>query len=395
MTYPLATLGPTITPTGITIPALQDIINSKIATYQSIWGDDVYLATGTQDYQLLAIEAQAIYDSNVAAVAAFNAYSPQTAVGVQLDTAIKINGMAREAGTNSTAICNVVGAPGFTIVNGQAQDTATPPNLWNLPASVLIPSSGTIPVTVTCAAVGAIVAPPNTITTIYTPQLGWDTITNPAASDIGSSTETDGAVRQRQTISTAIPSQTSIGAIMGAVADVPGVVRSLVYENDSATTDSNGIPSHSICAVVQGGDATAIATAILLEKDQGCGTYGTTSETIADPSGLPITINFFELAQVEIYAIVNVTVLPGWVGSTEPLIQAAIVNFINELAIGEDVYDAWLVAEAGLPGTPQQQTFVITSLYIGTAPSPGSSADISIAFNAAAVGLLANVSVVT
>jgi uncharacterized phage protein gp47/JayE len=386
--FPLATLGPTITAAGITVPTLSDIIQSLVASAQLIFGADIYLGTDSQDYQLLAILAQAQYDSNMALVAAYNSYSPQTAVGQALSNVVKINGISRENDIFSSAVVTIYGTVGTQIPAGMLTDGT---NLWSLPANLTIPLAAQLTVTATCQTAGAITANPNTLT-ISTIILGWNTVTNLQAVP-GSVVEDDGTLRQRQTISTSIPSQTSLGAITGAIANIAGVQRSAVYQNDTGAPDGNGIPGHSISVVVSGGDATEIATAIELEKNAGCGTYGTTTETVLDPEGLPIDIHFFELEEIPIYVVVTITPLAGYVGSTAAAIQAAVANFINSLAIGEDVYQAWLAAEAGLANTGLQQTFVITSLTLGTAPAPGGTGDIVIAFNAAAQCVAANVTV--
>ncbi|MCZ3294308.1 phage baseplate protein, partial [Acinetobacter baumannii] len=86
-------------------------------------------------------------------------------------------------------------------------------------------------------------------------------MTNPSAAVPGQPVELDAQLRQRQTISTALPSLTVFEGTLGAVASITGVERLKGYENDSGAPDTNGIPAHSISLVVQGGDATAIAQA--------------------------------------------------------------------------------------------------------------------------------------
>jgi uncharacterized phage protein gp47/JayE len=112
-----------------------------------------------------------------------------------------------------------------------------------------------------------------TINQIATPARGWQSVTNPADAAEGAPVEKDPVLRQRQTVSTALPSLTVLDGIIGAVANVPGVTRYVAYENDTSAADANGIPSHSISLVVEGGDATAIANAIAAKKTPGSGTY--------------------------------------------------------------------------------------------------------------------------
>uniref|UniRef100_UPI0039E14609 hypothetical protein n=1 Tax=Anabaena sp. CCY 9910 TaxID=3103870 RepID=UPI0039E14609 len=81
----------------------------------------------------------------------------------------------------------------------------------------------------------------------------WQTVINPTAATPGQPVEFDATLRTRQAVSVALPSRTVLEGTVGAVASVDGVVRYRAYENDTNSTDSNGIPSHSISMVVDGG----------------------------------------------------------------------------------------------------------------------------------------------
>lgn len=389
--YPLATLGPTITPTGITIPTYADVYASLQASFQSIYGADAYISPDSQDGQLLAVFAMGISDSNNAAVAIYNAFQPSFAQGANLSTLVRINGISRLVATNSTVTVTVVGTVGASIVNGVAEDTNG--NLWNLPASVTIPGAGSIAVTATAQQQGAISAATNSVNSIYTPQLGWTSVNNPTYTAVtGAPVETDASLRVRQAQSVALPAVSPLASIAGQVAAVPGVIRSFIYENQSAVTDGNGVPSHSIDAIVEGGDLTAIAQAIQLSKSPGTGTYGGTSETVVDAlSGIPITINFDVLTLTPIYVSVTVKALPGYVATTTTAIQNAVAAFLNSLPIGGEVYYSQLYSPAQLDSAGVGESYYITALTSGTAPSPVGTANIPIAFNAAAQGVVANV----
>lgn len=347
-TFPLATLSATITATGISAPTFSDIVSSLTASFQSIYGSDIYLGADSQDGQMLNVFAQAISDCNQTAIAVYNAFSPTYAQGAGLSSVVKINGIARDVSTYSTAVLDLVGQAGIPIINGIVQDGAQ--NNWALPALVTMPPSGTISVTATCQTIGAITALPNTINVISTPQLGWQSATNPATSAPGNPVETDAALRQRQTVSTSLPAQTPLQAIIANVANVVGVGRYAIYENPTSVTDSNGVPDHSIAVVVEGGDATAIATVIEQKKSPGTGTFGTTSIIVSDPSGVPVDISFFVLTEVPVFALVDITAKTGYVSTTGTAIQQAVAGFIEGLAIGAGVNLNKVLSPAGLQG---------------------------------------------
>src|SRR5579862_2461754 len=153
---PITTLACTVGPTGISSPSYADILSSLQSQVQAIFGSDIYISPDSQDGQLLAIIAQAIYDSNQATIAAYNSFSPTFAQGDGLSSVVKINGIRRAIASNSTATGNVVGVAGTTIVDGVVKDENG--NLWDLPPSVTIPGGGSIAVTVTAEQLGNIVA---------------------------------------------------------------------------------------------------------------------------------------------------------------------------------------------------------------------------------------------
>lgn len=351
--------------------------------YQNIYGADVYLQPDSMDGQLLAAQAQSDYDTAALGAAIYSSFSPVTAQGAGLSRLVKINGLAREVSSNSTADLTVVGVAGTQIINGIAQDTQQ--QMWNLPASVIIPGGGSIVVTATAQVTGALTANANTITTIFTPTLGWQTVNNVAAATPGAPVESDGQLRARQIVSTANPSLTVLEGTNGALANLAGVVKTQVYENDTGTTDSNGLPPHSISAVVAGGDVQDIANTIALHKTPGCNTYGTTSEVTYDSRGLPLTINFYRPTVAEITCTVTISVNTQWSADYILLIQAAVAAQVNALPIGSTVYISSLYAPAGLYGTIPGASFVIASLTIGLNSGMQGTSDIALDFNDEAV----------
>jgi uncharacterized phage protein gp47/JayE len=353
--------------TGIHAPTFADILSYLQTQYQAIYGADVYLGNDSQDGQLLAIFALAISDTNAACIAAYNNFSPATAQGAGLSSAVKINGLKREVPSNSQADLAIGGTVGTTIVNGVVADTQN--QRWLLPASVTIPTAGTITVTATAAVAGALNAPAGTITRIATPTLGWQTVTNPYPATPGAPVESDAAMRLRQSVSTALPSRTVLDGIIGAVASLPGVTEYAGYENDTNSTDSNGLVAHSLAIVVQGGDDIEIAQTILEKKTPGAYTNGTTRETVNDYYGNPHDIGFYRPTQIEITVAIALKALTGYTSVIGDEIVQAVVAYINALAIGDDVYTTQLYPPAYLCNVPgvapgDSQTYDITSIQI-------------------------------
>lgn len=381
----------TIDDAGILKPDYDDVLAYLAAEFRTIYGEDIYIDPDSQDGQMLAIFAAAIDDANAMAVQIYNAFSPSSARGVGLSSVVKINGIKRLVPSFSTVDLLITGQAGSTIVNGVAQDASGAQ--WLLPASVTIPVDGDITVTATAKDAGAQLAAPGTITTIGTPTRGWQTVTNPAEAVAGQPVELDATLRRRQTVSTALPSRTVFDGTIGAVASISGVTRWKGYENDTGSTDANGLPAHSISLVVLGGDATAIAQAIADKKGPGCATYGTTSVDITDEFGVTRAIKFYRPTTATIKVAVAVTAQSGFTTAIETAIKQSIVDWVNGLEIGEDVEFAEIYVPANLNGDLARRTYKITGLTIAkNAGSPG-TADLVVAFNEAPTAALTDITV--
>ncbi|PVZ79357.1 hypothetical protein C9426_33875 [Serratia sp. S1B] len=361
----LKTLGlaATVTASGITAPDYQTIIDTLSDYFRQIYGEDVYLEPDSKDGQMLAIYALGIHDANNTAIAVYNSFSPATAQRGALASNVKINGIAVTSASSSTADVLITGQVGTQITNGIVRDDN---NIsWSLPSTVTIGNNGTVMVTATCQIEGAVVAPAGTITTIATPTRGWQAVTNPATATAGQPVESDAQLRLRQSQSVALPSLTVLDGILGAVATLPGVERYRGYENDSAQTDDNGLPAHSIALIVDGGDAVAIANTIAIKKTPGGGTFGTTTLPVTDNYGIVHPISFFRPTEVEVFVKVRITALSGYNTTVATQIKQAIADHINAIRIGDPVFITRLYLPANLNGRAESASYDIIDLQIG------------------------------
>jgi len=380
MTSPTAA---TITPTGITAPTYAQVLAYLQTQYQSIYGADIYLEPDSQDGQALAVWALAVSDANAATIAAYLSFSPSTAQYAALSSNVKINGIARAVPSNSQSDVICIGQAGTLITNGIVQDQAG--NSWALPASVTIPPAGTITVTATCATVGAVSATAGQINKIITATRGWQSVSNPSDATPGAPVETDPALRARQATSTALPSRTVLEGTIGAVAEVTGVTRYVAYDNSTKVSDANGVPGNSLAMVVEGGDATAIATAIAAQKGPGGGTYGTTTITVLNVYGMPIPISFFRPTYDPIAVAISLKALPGYTSTIGTSVQQAVSDYVNQVAIGGGPSGTveWADALTAANSVPGSSTFKLTALIL-TGPSGPGAPDVPLAFNHAA-----------
>jgi len=384
----ILTTAPTIDASGISAPAFADVLDFLQAKYRAIYGSDVYLGNDSQDGQFLAILAAAINDSNAAAVAVYNALSPATAQGNGLSSVVKINGIKRLVPSASQATVTIVGQAYTVITHGVAMDAAG--RRWSLPSVVTIPSGGSIDVTATCQTVGAIAAAVGQINLIATPTRGWQSVTNAAAATQGAPVESDAALRVRQGDSVALPSQTVMDGLVGALRSLAGVTQLRAYENETNTTDANGIPAHSIAMVIQGGDSAEIGSVLLHKRGMGVGTYGST-EVVVTYETTPYSMRYSVPTQARIVVHITVQALTGYTSAVGDSIKAGLAAYVNALGIGEKVRLSRLYLPAQLDGADGSETFEVTALTIAAYPGTPGASDVAIAWNAIASLVVADI----
>ncbi|EAT7906859.1 baseplate J/gp47 family protein [Salmonella enterica] len=386
MALNLDTLGlsATVTAEGISAPDYQTILDTLTSYFQQIYGSDAYLEPDSKDGQMVALVALAIHDANNTAISVYNCFSPATGYGAALTSNVKINGIARKGATNSTVDLLLTGTAGTTITNGTVKDTNNV--IWRLPASVVIGVDGTVTVTAICSNSGAVAALAGTITTINTPTRGWTSVTNPAAAAVGAPAETDAELRIRQGQSVAIPSMTPFEGVDVAIANIAGVTRHKLYENDTGKTDGNGLPPHSISAIVDGGDVTEIARTIRGNKGQGVRTWGKTSVTVPDKYGNPHIISFSRPTDVPVYGKITLKVFAGYTSQIGVQIQQAVADYINSLLIGDQVLLSRIYSPAnlGVVSGGNARYYDIQELLIGKSPEAVAAANINIAYDESA-----------
>lgn len=375
---------------GIHVPSYPEVLESLKENFRAIFGQDVYLEPDSQEGALCAVFAVRIYDCYTMAASVYNAYSPSTAQGVGLSSVVKTNGIKRDSSGHSQVPVRIIGQAGTIIKNGVATDDAG--QRWLLPAEVTIPLQGEISITATAEKLGELRAGPGEIKNIATPMRGWHAVSNPTAATPGAAVETDAKLRQRQKISTALPSLSILDGTKGAVASLTGVVRSRGYENDTDVPDVHGIPPHSICFVVEGGDTQKIGDTIAVKKGPGCGTYGDVIVNTRDKFGSPAAIRFFRPGLDDVAVLLRIKPLDGYLATTGQAARQNVVAYINDLPIGESILLSKLYTpiNAAEPD-PANRTFDVLDVRIGLKGGALVAANMAIAFNHAAACALGDV----
>ena len=155
------------------------------------------------------------------------------------------------------------------------------------------------------------------------------------------------------------------GRISAALAAKGWVRSSKVYENDTDSTDANGIPAHSLAAVIHGGDGPSVAKAIFETKAPGIGTYGSTSEVITDEGGQEHRVYFSRAVTRRTYLYMTIRRLAGCEESAVTAAVTAAVNaYINNgLGVAEPLIIPRLYAVAYNADPELAQTFAVADIY--------------------------------
>ncbi|HEY1847070.1 MAG TPA: baseplate J/gp47 family protein [Buttiauxella sp.] len=384
---------PTITQDGMGAPDFQSILERWKMIFRDIYGDDIYIEPDSKDGVLLSMIAWAIHGCNNATIAAYNSFSPLTGMGEGLSRNVKINGIARKAASNSTVDVLLTGKVGTVIENGQVRDLAG--NLWSLPARIALDLHGQMTATAVCQVPGAVSALAGDITDIATPTLGWQSIVNLSAATEGQAVETDAELRQRQMQSVALPSKTVIEGLEGGLANLPGVARLRVFDNDTEAKDDNGIPAHSLAVVVDGGDSAAIARTIALKKTPGVPTYGTTTENVVDSYGNSKAVHFYRPTRVPVFVEIKLKPLAEYTTDIGNGIKESVADYINLLDIGDTLFLSRLFSSASLDSASGGNTYDIVSLEIGKSAETLSTDNILVTFNELVNSSVMNINIIT
>ena len=378
----MAYFAPYIDDAGLHLPTYADIRDDLIAKFKEIYGQDIYLGNDSQDYQMISVLALKTYDTFQLLQLVYNNRSPKTAVGTGLSSLVKLNGIRRKTAGFSTCVLTLTGKPGTMIPSGVVEDTQG--RKWALPEGVKF-TGETLEISAQCMDIGAVEAPVGTITKISNPQYGWISVTNKVPAVKGRAIETDEELRLRQTISVAIPSRNMLDGTIAGIASVSGVRRCKVYDNDTNVTDANGVPGHSIAAVVEGGLDSEIAKQIYLRKGPGGGTYGTTTMTYVNADGLENKVSFFRPSYEKIDVTVTIQRNPTYSTNVSGDIQANIENYIRSLHIGTTVsVTGILTAITAAIKDNKNPPFSLTSVLVGKSGEPMGTGDVTIDFNAVA-----------
>ena len=311
----------------------------------------------------------------------YNAINPNAADGQLLANVCAITGTYPQVATYSTVVATLTLNASTTVNAGAtAQVAGQPQNVWVLQADVTSTVAGSYAATFQSQSPGPQVANAGTLTVIGTPTVGWTAVTNAADALQGLAADTDTTLRQKRAIELLGEGSGDIDAIRAAVLKVGGVIQCFVYENNTLSSDSTGLPGKSFRVVIWDGAApaasnNAVAQAIWDAKPSGILSYGTTASGVAvDSTNQSRTILFDRAQQVPIYLALTTT--PGTLTTAQTnAVKAALAAYaLANYNLGVSVVALALRADAILAGV----TTDVPTFYLDTHSTPTDTGNIAI-----------------
>lgn len=327
----------TITSTGVSVPATQDVLNGVLADYNDAFGGNLNIANVGTPQGALASDTTGYIQTSNASVAYLTAMvDPATSEGRFQDAIGRIYYLYRKGATASVVNAQLTGQPGVSIPAGSAQAQDTAGNLWVSNGIATFSGSGLATVEFACATLGAISLGIGQLTQIAQTYPGWDAITNLEAATVGREVETRAEFETRRAASVARNAHGSVAAIFGNVADVPGVIDVFTVDNFTNATVNYGatnypLSPHSIYVGVVGGTDADVANAIFDKKDAGCDMNGNTTVSVQDTATFAYpyptqAITFNRPTSLPIKFAVQLQANPNLPANIITLVQDAVVQ---------------------------------------------------------------------
>lgn len=358
----LTTVAPVLTNAGVIASTYYEIVEYLKAEYRAIYGDDVYLENDSQDGQWIGVIARLIAECGAISADVYASFSPKTAKGEALSRNVAINGIRRALASYSYVDVVISGTPGTEIKDGFAIDKNN--NKWVFVESVMIPEGGAITITARSEKLGAFLAQIGAVNVIGKPTRGWVSVINETTSQLGVPVESDAKLRQRQALSVAIPAQSKLDGIKGALFGLGGVSRCKTYENETDKVDALGLPPHSVCIVVSGGDAEEIAQIMRAKKSMGCRYFGNTNITVMNNFNEPEPISLYRPNVRNIGFYINLESNSAYTTAIGQQIKQALADHVNQLDIGDKITINKAMVAVGLYGSLDAMSYEVLSITI-------------------------------
>lgn len=372
-----------VLPTGFVRKTIENLVAEIEADQKADIRADFDVSTTSVPGQMNAIFGRQLGIAWEQLEVCYHGIDPDAAEGRQLDNDSKLTGTFRIGSTASevSLLCTLDSGTTLTAGESFAATTDAPDIRWTPKANYTAAADGIFSIVFVCEQTGPIEALGGTITTIATPVVGWSAVSNPLRAEPGKDVDTDAMLRDRRVLELAAQGSSTTRSIASKLSRAfPGKLQSVVvFENDTDTTDANGVPPHAIEALIYDGEVPSVdnddvAVVVFNAKAAGINTFGNESGTVtALVAGIETekTVYFSRAELLTTYLIITLTKSLGYVGDDE------VRRFVAEQGNarykpGDDVVALVLKA---LPLT-LQGVFDVTNLKLGFTASPTNEANL-------------------
>lgn len=330
--------------------------------------------------ELITAQARQLRAAYELLSAAYAAGDINQATGRQLGFLTKLTGTPQNPASASLVTCTCDLDAGSYAAGDLVAHVLGDPTARFANRDAVTSPGGSNSVVFEAEATGPVRANAGTLTVIAETVVGWNSVTNPLDATLGSLIEQDAALRVRQAQELDQAGSNRVDAIRANLYLVEGVTFADVLENVTDSTDSNGLPPHSLNAIVLGGDPNDVCESLFSHKPGGIQLYaGATNietENVTDDKNNVHVVSFNRPATVSIYLDITLTVdADTYSGDTE-LKQAVVDWGDSTLGVGDDVTLSRIVATIF-----QNVTGIldVTLIEVGNAPSPSQTTNYVIA----------------
>jgi hypothetical protein len=332
---------------------------------------------------------------------------PEGALDVPLDQVLSLTGSERQGAQPS----RVKGAlltldPGAIVPAGSLVSVDTRPDIqFTLDAELSSPTGATGPAQYegdfTCTQDGPIAVNANTLTVIDSSISGWTAVTNPTAASPGRLTATNVEFRQRWADERARSGSTTVAAIKAALLDtetnpeLATVEKVLVLQNKKDRIDVNGLPPHSVEAIVDDGPTPSVDDDLIAQIiwDRGAAggieTHGTVEAVAIDSEGNEQPVNFSRVTRRSIYIALTVETTNKFPNDGEAKVKTALVTSGNDYDVDDDVIAEFIKSQAFTVAGVRD----VTAFAIGLTVSPTEEENIPMGYRERATFDVARVTV--
>lgn len=328
------------------------------------WNDsfpDMDTSTPRVSGRIISIQSAMRDDLNAKAEYVLNSFSPFTSIGAQLSNLAPLMNKRRlprifsQVTLQFNADLNGANVPDGTIVSSSLDRTKK----YATTQQLIIAPNGFGVVLAEAIEAGNYKPTAGTITVMESGVYGVVSVTNPNDGTLGRARETDAQLRFRMLQTSSAASGTPEG-IYTAISQVDGVTYAAVLENFTDATNSAGMPEHSIMPIVDGGDDTEVALAILATRAAGID-FTTSSDipgatwesvSVINPAnGQSVMVWFARPSNTTATISINISTDANFPTDGQQRIKDEVVNFVNQWPIGKLLYSSRLYTPINLvPG---------------------------------------------